>query len=76
MDAVGVGDRELGEGLLPVRGDLSFDESAFGFAFGAAAEAAFFEAFSGAFVFDVADREPVRPPGMSGDSVICLTRPG
>lgn len=28
VDAVGVGDRELGEGLLPVRDDLSLDEAA------------------------------------------------
>jgi hypothetical protein len=28
VDAVGVGGRELGEGLFPVGGDLSFDEAA------------------------------------------------
>ena len=32
VDAVGVGDRELGEGLLPVRDDLAFDEAALGLA--------------------------------------------
>jgi len=32
---------ELGEGLLPVGGDLAFDEAPVGFAFGAAAEAGF-----------------------------------
>ena len=33
MDAVGVGEGELGEGLFPVGDDLAFDESGFGFAF-------------------------------------------
>jgi hypothetical protein len=33
-DALGVGDGELFEGFLPVRDSLTFDEDAFGFAFG------------------------------------------
>lgn len=58
VDSVGVGQGELGEGLFPVGGDLSFDEASFGFAFGASAEAAFLGAVAGSFVLDVADRQP------------------
>lgn len=35
LDAVGVGEGELREGLLPIRGDLALDEAAFGVAFDA-----------------------------------------
>ena len=49
---------KLGEGLFPAGGGLAFDEVSFGFAFGAAAEAGFFGAVAGAFVFDAADGQP------------------
>src|SRR5690606_38851008 len=58
LDAFGERDRELFEGFLPVRDDLALDESSFGFALRAAAEAAFVLTVAGAFVFDVADRQP------------------
>ncbi|MEP6761109.1 MAG: hypothetical protein ABJA93_07055, partial [Sporichthyaceae bacterium] len=41
LDAVGVGECELGECLFPVGGDLAFDQPAGGFALGGGA-AAFF----------------------------------
>jgi hypothetical protein len=55
VDSVGVDEGELGEGLFPVGGDLAFDEASFGFAFGAVAEAGFFGAVAGPFVFDGAE---------------------
>jgi hypothetical protein len=36
-----VDEGELGEGVFPAGGGLTFDEASFGFAFGAAAEAGF-----------------------------------
>ena len=57
VDAVGVDDRELGEGLLPVRDDLAFDEPSGGFALGGGASF-LLGALSGSFVLDVADRQP------------------
>ena len=41
VDAVGVSDGELGQGLFPVRGHLSFDEASLGDAFLASTSAAF-----------------------------------
>ena len=58
LDTVGVGECELREGLLPVRGDLALDEASFGVALRAAGPAALLEAVSCALVLDVADREP------------------
>ena len=58
VNSAEIDEHELGEGLLPVRGDLAFDESAFGFALGISAASSFFGSFAGSFVFDVADREP------------------
>jgi hypothetical protein len=58
VDAVGVDECELGEGLFPAGGGLAFDEVPFGFAFSAAAEAGFFGAVTGPFVFDGADGQP------------------
>ena len=58
VDSFGVDEGQLGEGLFPVGGDLSFDETSFGRAFGSASEAAFLRAVAGAFVLDVADRQP------------------
>ena len=57
VDAVGVGDRELGEGLLPVGHDLSFDEAALGLALLALLAAVPFPV-AGSFVLDGADRQP------------------
>jgi hypothetical protein len=57
-DSFGVDGDQLCQCFLPVGGDLAFDESSFGGAFGAASEAAFFGAVAGSFVFGVADREP------------------
>ena len=57
VDAVGVGQGELGQGLLPVGDDLAFDEPAGGFAL-VGGLAAFLVAFAGALVLDVADRQP------------------
>jgi hypothetical protein len=48
----------LGEGLLPVCGDLPFDESAFGFSFRFRGSSFFLGSVSGAFVFGVADGWP------------------
>ena len=55
VDSVGVGGGELGQGLVPVGGDLSFDESALGLALGWW-QSFLLVAFSGSFVLDVADR--------------------
>src|SRR3990172_2995508 len=55
VDAVGVDEGELFEGLFPVRCDLAFDEAAGGFAL-VGGESEFFRALSGPFVLDVADR--------------------
>ena len=49
VDSVGVGGGELGQGLVPVGGDLSFDESALGFALGWW-QSFLLVAFSGSFV--------------------------
>ena len=54
VDAVGVGDGELGQGLVPVGGGLALDESAGGFAVFAFLAAVSLSVGS-AFVFDVAD---------------------
>jgi len=56
VEAVGVGDDELLEGLFPVGGGLAFDESSSGSAWGFGAS--FFGSVSGSSVFDVADGEP------------------
>ena len=58
VDAVGVSEGELGQGLFPVRGHLSFDEAAFSVALGSAGSSFLFGAVTGSFVFDVADRQP------------------
>jgi hypothetical protein len=47
VDSVGVDEGQLGEGLFPAGGDLTFDETSFGFAFGAASEACFLGAVTG-----------------------------
>lgn len=52
VDSVGVDEGQLGEGLLPAGGDLAFDETSFGFAFGAASEPAFLARSRARFVFD------------------------
>ena len=57
VDSVGVGGGELGQGLVPVGGDLSFDELALGLALGWW-QSFLLVAFSGSFVLDVADRQP------------------
>ena len=57
LDAVGVGDGELGEGLFPVGGYLALDEFPGGFAVFAFLAAVFLPV-RGAFVFDVADPQP------------------
>ena len=49
VDSVGVGGGELGQGLVPVGGDLSFDELALGFALGWW-QSFLLVAFSGSFV--------------------------
>ena len=51
VDAVGVGDGELGQGLLPVRDDLALDESAGRLAL-VGGQAAFLGALPGAFVLE------------------------
>ena len=56
-DPVGVGGGELGEGLFPVGGELALDETGWGGAF-AGGFALVLVAFAGAFVLDVADRQP------------------
>ena len=48
-ESVGVGGGELGQGLVPVGGDLSFDELALGFALGWW-QSFLLVAFSGSFV--------------------------
>ena len=58
VDSVGVDEGELGERLLPAGGDLAFDETPFGFAFSAEAEAGFFGTVPGPLVFDAADGQP------------------
>lgn len=57
VDALGVDERELGEGLFPVGDDLALDEAALGFPVGGGTPG-FLGAFVGSFVFDGADREP------------------
>ena len=57
VDAVGVDEGELFEGLFPVGHDLALDEASGGFAF-VGWSAAFLLALAGSFVLDVADREP------------------
>ena len=56
-ESVGVGGGELGQGLVPVGGDLSFDELALGFALGWW-QSFLLVTFSGSFVLNVADRQP------------------
>ena len=56
-ESVGVCGGELGQGLVPVGGDLSFDESALGFALGWW-QSFLLVTFSGSFVLNVADRQP------------------
>ena len=56
VDSVGVGGGELGQGLVPVGGDLSFDELALGPALGCW-QSFLLVAFSGSFVLNVADRQ-------------------
>ena len=56
VDSVGVGGGELGQGLVPVGGDLSFDELALGPALGCW-QSFLLVAFSGSFVLDVTDRQ-------------------
>ena len=62
FDAVGVGQGELLEGLLPVRGDLALDEPAAGLALVGGLPALLL-AVSGPFVLDVADRQPEQLDG-------------
>jgi len=57
VDSVGVGGGELGQGLVPVGGDLSFDELALVPALGCW-QSFLLVAFLGSFVLDVADRQP------------------
>ena len=57
FDPVGVGQGELGECLLPVRGDLTLDEAGCCFAF-VGGFATLPLAVAGSFVLDVADRQP------------------
>jgi hypothetical protein len=57
VDAVGVDEDELSEGLFPVGGDLVFDESSGCFAL-PNVESAFFGALACPLVLDVADRQP------------------
>ena len=57
VDSVGVGDGELGQGLVPVGGGLALDESAGGFAVFAFLAAVSLSVGS-AFVFDVANAKP------------------
>ena len=56
-DSVGVGGGELGEGLFPVGGGVSFDEAGVSCSF-VGGFASICEALGGSFVFDVADGEP------------------
>lgn len=56
-DSVGVGGGELGEGLFPVGGGVSFDEAGVSCSF-VGGFASVCEALGGSFVFDVADGEP------------------
>ena len=55
-ESVGVCGGELGQGLVPVGGDLPFDESALGLALGWW-QSFLLVAFLGSFVLDVADRQ-------------------
>ena len=57
VDSVGVGGGELGQGLLPVGGDLSLDESALGPA-RVGGRVLLLGALRGPAVLDVADRQP------------------
>ena len=57
VDSVGVGGGELGQGLLPVGGDLSLDESALGPA-RVGGRVLLLGALRGPAVRDVADRQP------------------
>ena len=57
IDAFGVREGELLEGLFPVRRDVALDESPVGFSL-ACGESAFLLTIACSFVFDVADREP------------------
>ena len=57
VDAVGIDDRELGQGLFPVRDDLALDEPAGSLPLGRWT-AFLLGALAGSFVFDVADRQP------------------
>ena len=57
-DSVGVGGGELGEGLFPVGGGVSLDEAGVSCSF-VGGFASVCEALGGAFVFDVADGEPL-----------------
>ena len=62
VDAVGVGGGELGEGLLPVVGDLSLDEAALGLSL-VRGSAGLLGSLGGATVLDVADRQPQQLDG-------------
>jgi len=62
VDAVGVGGGELGEGLLPVVGDLSLDEAALGLSL-VRGSAGLLGSLGGAMVLDVADRQPQQLDG-------------
>ena len=62
VDAVGVDEGELFEGLFPVGGDLAFDESAFGSSL-LGGQASFAGPVAGSLVLDVADGQPQQLDG-------------